>query len=162
MSVYSIKTQLLIGKAYERHLDAHFSDRYRIYGVTYSAQVAGWDRMFIDRATGERTKVEYKADMKAHETGNAFIELGSRTDDTHEWRDGWALTSQADLLYFYRPGPGLELVYIFSPEVLRAELPRWRRMYPEGRSPNKDGYHTHGLLVPPAELELIAQEVVLL
>ncbi len=55
--------------------------------------------------------------------------------------------------------PGCEQAYIIPLAALRRALPRWTARYPQRRIPN-EGYHTHGLLVPLAELAGVALAVV--
>ncbi|HEY8768742.1 MAG TPA: hypothetical protein VIP09_16035 [Dehalococcoidia bacterium] len=153
---FDFRSQLSKGEAAERLLDEYFSDRYRIFPVDRAAQRSGRDRLFFERDSGERTFVEYKTDWRAQETGNVFVETVSV--DT-ENKAGWAHTCTADLLFYYVPGRGYEVVYVIEPALLRAELERWSHLYPT-RAVQNEGYKTHGLLVPLAEFERLAREVV--
>lgn len=143
------------GERAERELDRYFSDRWSIQPVSRAAQRKGMDRVFTERRMpGRVVRVEYKADSKAAETGNAFVETISV--DT-AGKSGWAYTSQADVLIYFIP-PQLTL-YIIEFPALRKRLPDWVRAYPLGRALN-EGYFTHGRLVPLREFERIAVEVV--
>lgn len=153
---FDFAAQLSKGEAAERLIDSYFADRYAITLVDRAAQRSGRDRLFIDRETGEQLYVEYKTDWRAQSTGNVFVETVSVDV---EKKAGWAYTCTADLLFYYLPGPGCELIYVLDPLDLRDQLERWLRMYPS-RAVQNSGYKTHGLLVPQAEFERLAREVV--
>jgi len=151
MTVYDFTTQLNQGADGEAKLDAYFAQWYTIRHATRSEQRRGIDRIFV--RPGGMFKVEYKADRKAGETGNAFVETISV--DTANKR-GWAYTSQADYLLYYVPGP--ETVYVIRFAKLRLQMAFWVQQHPARKIPNR-GYHTHGLLVPLDEFEHIAEKV---
>lgn len=148
---YAFKQQLAIGEAHERRLDEFFS-RYDIdiRPATAEEQRMGIDRFFTHRPTGAVDAMEYKADDKAGQTGNAFIETVS-VDTTG--KPGWAVASQARFLVYLVVDP--EVIYLVNMQRLRNALPRWQSIYPEVPAQN-DGYRTLGLLVPLHELERIA------
>jgi hypothetical protein len=153
---YQFAEQLAQGQTYEQQLDARFADRYIIQPATPQQQRQGIDRVYRPRSTPhEVLYVEYKADKTAARTGNAFVETVSV--DTAN-KPGWAITSQADWLFYLVPGAA-EVLYIIRMADLRAKLPLWERRYDSRRIPNQ-GYHTVGLLVPLDEFERIAYAVV--
>lgn len=152
---YQFATQLAQGQSYEQALDERFDELYIIQPATPQQQRQGIDRVYRPRkAPHEVLYVEYKADSTAARTGNAFVETISV--DAFD-KPGWAVTSQADWLFYLVPG-ACEALYVIQMAKLRQQLPRWRGTYQERRIPN-DGYFTVGLLVPLAEFEEIAYAV---
>ncbi len=152
---YSFPTQLSRGIQGEQVLDAHFRARWDIISASPDEQRRGIDRWFVSRASSpKRVAVEYKADRTAGRTQNAFIETVSV--DTAGKR-GWVYTSAAHILMYYVLGTGQ--TYVIPLAALRRALPRWTAQYPQRRVPN-EGYHTHGLLVPLAELAGVALAIV--
>ncbi len=153
-TVYKFGAQLQQGKIYEARIDAIFADKgVNISVVDRADQRHGIDRRWHDPLDGRTWTVEYKADSRAGDTGNAFIETVSV--DT-ERRPGWAYSSQAALLVYLVVDP--ETVYVISMARLRDQLPRWIAQYPTRQAQN-DGYQTHGVLVPLDELERIAMAI---
>lgn len=150
--MYKFGKQLAKGEHSEAILDSVFNRDYAIARVNMDMQRKGIDRIFTHRRTRAVLNVEYKTDWTASRTHNAFVETVSV--DTQN-KPGWAVTSQADILIYYVPGD--EIVYVIRLGVLRGKLDDWRK-FPTRRIPN-DGYHTVGLLVPLAEFERIAVEV---
>lgn len=152
---YKFATQLAQGQGHEQALDERFKDLYIIQPATPQQQRQGIDRVYRPRkAPHEILYVEYKADSTAARTGNAFVETISV--DTFD-KPGWAISSQADWLFYLVPG-ACEALYIIRVADLRLRLPKWRRTCETRRIPN-EGYHTVGLLVPLAEFEEIAYAV---
>lgn len=141
--------QLGIGEAFEQVLDVHFTAKYQISKATRAEQKAGIDRWF-ESLDGGKISVEYKADLRATNTGNAFVEIVSV--DTRNVL-GWAYTSQADALIYFLPQP--KLCYHICFDSLRQELPDWRVKFPS-RSVRNFDYNTIGLLVPIGELAALA------
>lgn len=162
-TVYQFRTQLKKGADHEAYLDSLFADWFQIFRASEIQQRQGIDREFYRDEDGVTKKytVEYKADERAAQTGNAFIEtISVKPPSNQAWRPivpGWAYTSQADILIYYNPGD--RLIYIIQFTKLRRHLPTWENQYREVAVPNKD-YTTHGLLVPLAELEKIAEQTI--
>lgn len=154
-AVYSFQEQLAKGQTYEQQLDAAFADRFFIRPATRAEQRRGIDRIYRPRkAPYQVLTIEYKADKTAGRTGNAFVETVSV--DVQD-KPGWAISSQADWLFYLVLG-ACETLYIIQMDRLRKQLPKWHRTCQERRIPN-EGYHTVGLLVPLAEFEAIAYAV---
>jgi hypothetical protein len=153
---YHFTDQLDKGKQAESQLDAHFSEWCDIVPATADEQRRGIDRWFTNRITGRIASVEYKTDWRAARSGNAFIETVS-VDTSH--KAGWVYTCAADWLLYFCPGRNGEQAYWVSLLVLRAALAQWVNQYPARTIPN-DGYNTVGVLVPLAEMERIADQVV--
>ncbi|MBN1430483.1 MAG: hypothetical protein JXB07_19085 [Anaerolineae bacterium] len=151
---YDFQTQLAIGQAAEQLLDAELRKRgYTVWSATRDDQRRGIDR-WIARPPSERQwSIEYKDDLRAQHTGNAFVEVLSV--DT-VGRLGWAYTSQADYLLYYVHGD--ELVYVLKMQAVKETVPAWERLYRTVKVMN-DGYNTHGVLVPLHELEALAEAV---
>ncbi|MDQ3562708.1 MAG: hypothetical protein M3436_00735 [Pseudomonadota bacterium] len=147
---HSFQAKLRQGEAVERDLDEHFSERYSIRRVSMDDQRNGIDRVFTDRESGERFRVEYKADWRATDTGNAFI--GTVSVDTTGVQ-GWALTSQADWVVYALPP--LRKYLLIRLAELRAALTEWCENYPTAGAKNRD-YTTHGVLVPLMEFAKLA------
>ena len=152
--IYDFNTQLQQGQQAERSLDLILEITFQIQPANREQQRRGIDRLLTHRETGQRWRAEYKADHQAHTTGNAFVETISVDRDL---KLGWAITSEADLLFYFIPESGL--IYILSFSTLREQLPRWLRRYPCRSIPNQ-GYGTHGILVPLYEFETLARDVV--
>lgn len=148
MSVYNFDQQRQQGGEGETFLDAFFAARgYTIRTATREEQRQGIDRAFTSPRTGQESLVEYKTDHTAARTGNAFIETVS-VDSAGKM--GWALTAQADYLIYYIPPSSV--IYVVPFRAISWELPRWIREYPPKQAQN-DGYSTHGIVIPLAELE---------
>lgn len=152
--IYDFRTQLQEGQRAEILIDHLLEANFRIERATREQQRQGIDRILTHWQTGQVWRAEYKADLQAQSTGNAFVETISVDK---ELKLGWAITSEADLLFYYIPGDGL--IYILKFEALRMNLPRWIRRYPFRTIRNR-GYATHGILVPLHEFEVLAEEVV--
>lgn len=144
---YNFKTQLLQGQDGEWFLDQYFKGKFNIFPANEQQQRHGIDRIFIERGKKRVLFVEYKTDITAATSHNAFVETIS-VDSMN--KPGWAFTSQADMLLYYIPGDGI--IYVLRFDVLRSQLPRWEKVYPVRKIPN-EGYYTHGLIVPLDEFE---------
>ena len=147
--IYDFNKQLALGQAYEQHLDDLMRKWFAITPATKVQQQRGIDRVFHHK-DGSVYLVEYKADMLAGSTGNAFVETVSV--DTAD-RPGWAYSSQATMLIYLVTQP--ETVYCIWMARLRLQLERWKAAYPAAHADN-GRYRTHGILVPLAEFEMIA------
>lgn len=147
--VYDMNTQLKIGQEGEAFLDQLFRGRYKIHKPTTRAI----DRIFRCRRTGRVLTIEYKTDLAAAGTGNAFLEVVSV--DTQE-KPGWALTSPAHLLVYYVPGP--MLIYVAPMQTVKQLVPLWRSRYPVAASQNKT-YSSRGILVPLEELARVSSTI---
>lgn len=148
--VHQFFEKLRQGQAVERELDEHFRDKYSIRKASMDEQRIGIDRVFVDRETMEAFRVEYKADYRAVETGNVFVETVSV--DSRGVR-GWAYTSEADWLVYALPQ--LRRYLLVRVVELREALPNWIQRYPQGKARNRT-YTTHGVLVPIVEFERLA------
>ena len=153
--MYGFNQQLKEGEQQEQKLDAFFARWYNIQPVAMDMQRLGIDRLFTRRDNGHVFKIEYKSDWTASKTGNAFVETVS-VDTPHT--PGWVYSSQADYLIYYLPKA--MRAYIIAFENLRVRLPQWTK-FPTRSIPNQ-GYNTVGLLVPLAEIERVAKQVVYL
>ena len=151
---YDFHQQLSQGEDDEAVLDAFFSRFYAIETATAELQRLGIDRIFTARANGMRKSVEYKSDVTAARTGNAFIETISV--DT-AGKKGWAFTCCAQYLVYYVPPTGV--AYVWQVTRIKEQLPAWLaepERYPVREIPNARGtdlYRTHGVLVRLTELE---------
>ena len=151
---YDFAAQLAKGEQAEAQLDRFFADRFDITKATREEQRQGIDRHFRNKADGRTFRIEYKADERASATGNAFVETMS-VDSAG--KQGWAYTSQADLLLYYLPKD--LLVYVIRLKDLRQQLAGWRATYPQRKADN-GSYATWGVLVPLDEFEDIAKAVI--
>jgi hypothetical protein len=151
---HSFDDKLTQGETIEALLDEYFEGDYEITHATPAEQRMGIDRFFTRRNLGFRTAAHYKADFRAAQTGNAFIETISV--DTRA-KAGWVIASRAAWILNYLPQT--RILYLLRTQDLRRLLPQWQAAYPT-RSAKNDGYSTHGLLVPLAELERVAEAVV--
>jgi hypothetical protein len=145
---YEFGTQDAIGAEDAEILDTYFSQRWYITPTSKRRQRQEIDRDYVLKQYDSiKYTVEYKADRLAATYGNLFIELLSN-DATGAL--GWALRCDADLLFiFVRDDMD---VYILSVPNLKFMVPYWCMKYEIGKSPN-NGYRTHGLKVPRAEVE---------
>lgn len=152
--VYNFRQQLAIGERCERVLDQYFAENldYRIFKVPINLQHLGIDRVFIN-PKNRLEAWEYKSDIKAHETGNAFIEIAIVRENVPS--PGWAYTSNANWIAYWVPG--LAKVYLIHPPRLREVLPTWE-CYPQGVARN-NGFHAVGLLVPLKQLEFVTSKI---
>lgn len=150
---YSFNDQAQRGKAGEAFLDHYFARWFQIEVASHDDQHQGIDRFYTTRNQKQRLAVEYKTDVVASRTGNAFIELVS-VDTTG--KAGWAYTSKADYLLYYLPDSGL--IFMLQMAAIRERLPRWKDQYPNRRIPN-NGYYSEGVLVPLSEIERYAEAV---
>lgn len=156
MTTHDFQEKLKQGQRYEAELDHWFSYQFDIARVTLEEEKRlGIDRRFVERSSGRRFTIQYKADEVAGRTGNAFVETVSV--DT-AGSPGWVHTCKADYIFYYVPG--LAVCYIFRPDALREQLERWEKMYRTATAANANGYKTHGVLVPLDELERYAHAVV--
>lgn len=151
--MYAFQEQLAKGEESEDELDQLFGKWYCIQAATMEQQRAGIDRIFTRKDNGHVSKIEYKTDWTAGRTHNAFVETVSV--DTNN-KPGWAHSSQADYLIYFVPGDCL--IYIIAFANLRKRLPYWQK-FPTRTIENK-GYKTLGILVPLAEFERIATQVI--
>ena len=139
-------------------LDNFFKRFYHIRPATQEEQKRGIDRVFKHKERLYNLCVEYKTDSRAADTGNACLELAK---NLNPYKEGWALTCEADYLIYYVPG--LRKAFAIQPEVLRIHLNSWLLVYKlrivksEG---NYQNYQTQCLIVPLWELERIAAKVV--
>lgn len=153
--MHDFHDKLAEGHAHERFLDEWFRRWFDIEPATLDEdRRLGVDRWFTSRETGQRFGVQYKADSRAGETGNAFVETVS---NDRTGTPGWVHTCKADYILYYIVG--WELVYVLEPAELRRRLYGWKARYREVTVANK-GYQTHGLLVPLDELEKCAHVTV--
>jgi hypothetical protein len=144
MSLFDSK--LVEGRKGEAEMHRMFARDFAVTPANSSEDRAGVD-LWFERA-GIRIGVQVKRDMKAHLTGNLFIETISV--DT-AGKDGWAVSPRADVLLYCLPPANV--VYIIPMAFIRDNLERWRRLYPT-RATNEglnDGYRTHGVCVPRTE-----------
>jgi len=151
---YDFKTQKHIGEAAEAMLDAHFGNWFDITPATDAEQRKGIDRHYTLRIDGRVFTVEYKCDLIAGKTGNAFVETVS-VDSAH--RSGWGYTCSANWLLYFVPDD--LLVYMLRMRDVTKLLPHWEQQYPH-KSTNNGSYQTHGVLVPLVEFEKLAFQVV--
>lgn len=151
---YDFDAQLRDGHDGEAVLDTHFSEWFFITPASRDEQRRGIDRWWEPRDGGRALSVEYKTDRLATRSGNAFVETVS--SDTHN-KPGWAYASAAQLLCYYVPGD--ELVYLIDMNRLRSNLSLWTQRYRQ-RVVENVGYNTIGLLVPLANFERIARQVI--
>lgn len=148
--MHSFAKKLAEGEAVERQLDDIFAQDYIVRPATREQQRQGIDRLMADR-DGNQFALEYKADWRAAETGNAFIETIS-VDTTG--KPGWARTSMADWLVYAIPPRGI--AYGVRMERIRVMVPTWAARY-SIRPALNSAYSTHGICVPVSELVRLSE-----
>jgi hypothetical protein len=111
--------RLEIGERYENKIDSWAADKFGvgIKKVSLELQQLGIDRLWT-KPDGGVVSVEYKADLKAHRTGNVFLELQSGKD-----KPGWVFYSIAQLLIYYIPGS--EKVYLADMQQFKRNVTDW-------------------------------------
>lgn len=139
--MHDFDTSFALSKGDEAEVDAYFGRWFSIEQATREQERCGIDRIWTDRK-GRVFAVEYKADRRAAETGNLFIETESV--DTAR-TPGWALTCQAQLVVVYVPGR--REVFVLDTLRLKAALPDWMERFPRVEAVNR-GYSTWGHAVP--------------
>lgn len=150
--VYDFQTQRRIGEWGECILDRLLSPMFYLEKAPLHLQRQGIDRIATPLYPGRVLYFEYKTDFKAHLTGNAFIEITSA--DAGYVAQGWAITSKADLLFYFLVGDGrMFIVYVAK---VKERLPQWSTQYAIGKAKNLT-YFTHGLLVPLDELAQVSE-----
>lgn len=146
--IHSFRTEYRKGRAVEAILDELLRCMYRVRPASRAEQRAGADRILTGWESGRSLRAEYKADYRAAETGNAFIELACGEEP------GWAKKlGGSDILLYALPQEGRALL-LHSAEIAEA-LPSWEARF-GARSVLNGTYESRGLLVPLAELEALS------
>jgi hypothetical protein len=144
MKTHDFNESVKIGDSVEKIFDNYFKTKYKISDVSMETQFQGIDRVY---QLGEQTyRIEYKGDTVTQTSGNCFIETMSNIETK---RLGWALTSQADFIFYYLFG--LSTALCFTPTALRTNLKSWLNQLRSVEVKNKRGsgfYYTRGVLVP--------------
>lgn len=162
MTVHNFSDSLQVGEQYEQLLDAHFGQWFEVEPVTMALQRLGIDRIFTKEVVAEndslpgRFTVEYKTDLRAHETGNAYIETVSVKQDGEIKKLGWLHTSTAQILMYYIPG--LSQIYIIDVMAMRDQWRKWNKIHRTATADNGD-YVGEGLLVPVEKLRRLARGI---
>lgn len=154
--------QLKQGKRYEDFLDGYFEPEWLIAPMPeyWERKYFFGDRIFVRRSDYKQVQfIEYKSDESASRTGNLFIETVS-VDSTVPPKPGWAVTCQANFIFYYLPLDSK--ILIFRPNVLRDNLESWRHRYREvPTAPGKNsGYQTWGILLPVEIAETYAVKII--
>lgn len=149
--VHGFEEQLRIGDDGASILDAFFSRDYHIEKTLLAVDKRGIDRVFIHRTSEKSYSIEYKTDLEAANTGNAFIEIVS-VDATNT--PGWAKSCLAQVLVLYIPD--WHQGYWIRTLDIRARLKLWEGKYPVKSSKN-ERYSSRGICVPLREIEVIAR-----
>lgn len=127
-------------------LDRFFSKWYDILRMELAIDKIGIDRLWTDKEQKVRYSVEYKADRRAAETGNAFVETVS-VDKTNT--PGWAYTCAAQFLVYYIPQQNK--AWIMSTIAIKNKVDEWKKKYRAVKAVNENGYTTYGIAVPFSE-----------
>lgn len=142
--MYSLSEQLRIGEIGGYLLDGYFCKLYNLQFASSQDEYNGIDRIAF-RPDGKQILLEYKTDLLAERTGNAFIETCAYDASARGQRSGWAYTSQANVIVYFLPLTNR--LYLIRPHRLRSRMPQWERKYRQVQVINA-GWTTHGLLVP--------------
>lgn len=146
--IYNFDDQLEKGERIELALDEHFQSLgARVLRAKPEHQRVGVDRWFKlpFHIKAEPIPVEYKADWKATETGNVFLEFISVMRGDIIESLGWVTTSRAEWLFYCLPESGYVLHVEFS--RLRKEFCKWEKQFPKKKVKNQ-GYVSWGVPVP--------------
>lgn len=159
---YDYDLQLSLGLFGEQRLQAFRHENYTLTKASHAQeQQGGYDFIFVDRKTGEAWTLELKTDFRAYFSRNAFIETVSVDDTVRQlYIDGWAYTSEAQILLYFIPQTGQ--IFVIKMQKLRKLMPAFVECFPtvstftraKGRF-----YRTHGILVPLAELARLATDM---
>ena len=145
---YNIHKQLPAAMRHENDLDKFFEAKNIIVKkVNMNTQRNGIDRLWT-YPNGLRVSVEYKADSKAAQTNNVFIETVSVDKDN---KLGWAYTSLSQYLVYYIP-PRKEIYMVWT-GWLKLMVEKWKKEYKELPIKNVDengrhSYFTYGMAIP--------------
>lgn len=140
----------------EQCLDAYFARRgYAVRRASDTEQRRGIDR-WLGKAGRPEVSVEYKTDIKAARTGNAYVETAAAALRPH---DGWVYTSEAEWLVYFVPGN--REVYFLRHCAMLSRVREWRTRYPTARAATRLSRmaYSEGLLVPLGELRALAEAV---
>lgn len=140
---YRFGEQFRVGAIGAQMLDGYFSKLYRLLPATMQEEENGIDRVGF-KDDGSQVLIEYKTDVKADFTGRAFIEVVAYAHDRGQ-RDGWAQTSQADIIVYFLPFSNR--LFLLRPRRLRARMALYEAQY-ERMHVKNPGWTTTGLLVP--------------
>lgn len=140
--VHSFTGNIKKSDEHNRALDAVFSQWYEIHRMPLEVDKLGIDRIWREREWKVYYTVEYKADDRTAETGNAFVETVSV--DTKN-KPGWGYTCAAQILVYYIPQ--WNKAYLLSPMTIKEHIQEWREKYREVSAQN-NGYKTLGIAVP--------------
>jgi len=129
-------------KEHNKKIDKTFSQWYEIYSMPLTIDKIGIDRIWKDKERKVFYSVEYKADERAADTGNAFIETISV--DTSD-KPGWAYTCAAQLICYYVPR--WHRAWMVSTMSIKNNIKEWEQKYRTVSAQN-NGYKTYGIAVP--------------
>jgi hypothetical protein len=124
-------------------LDKFFSQWYDILRMELPVDKIGIDRLWTDKERRVRYSVEYKADRRTAETGNAFVETVS-VDKTNA--PGWVYTCAAQFLVYYVPQ--WNKAWVMSTIAIKNKVDDWKKKYKTYPAANENGYQTFGIAVP--------------
>lgn len=153
---FDFSKQLEIGERYEALLAKSLRlGGYKVKPVRELAfQKMGVDAYIHGPTTGILT-VQFKADERAGDTGNAFIETHIKSGEGEELARGWAWTTMALVIAYYIPT--YEHIWMIDTMKLRRALPFWSRRWPISNPVttrrNGSEWSARGLLVPLDSLE---------
>lgn len=153
MTVHAFDVSLARGLRHEQELDRIYGSDFNITEATPSEQRRGIDRWF--EQLGRRFSVQYKADDRAADTGNGFIEIQHIGFSYVAF--GWLITCRADWLAFYLPPS--EVLWFRPNRLRKAAVDTWLKHYPIRSATNAE-YQTIGLVVPLRELRKLSKECV--
>jgi hypothetical protein len=116
-------------------------------------QRRGIDMYLLPHNGSEAITIEVKTDIRAKETGRAYIETASVVTPDGVQKMGWLYTSEADRLVYYIPGQEILVLHLGS---IKLELVdnQWQK-YMFATAEN-EGYRSQGLLMPLHLLREIA------
>lgn len=156
--VHKYSESLLVGELHEYVLDGLLKSRgWQVVEATHEEQRSGIDRWVY--RDGVARAVEYKADIRADETGNYALEiLGYVPEGDGDVRMGWALKSAAEWFVLYRPASGV--AHFVKADLLQRCVRRWFTQHRFSPVRN-EGFASLVLLVPCKLVDAIAAQRVL-
>lgn len=153
MTAHRFASSLAVGQRHEAELDAALKAQGRVLeSVSRDEQRSGIDRWMLHG--GRWWSLEYKADVRAADTGNFALEVVSVLGDDGAAKAGWAVATPADYLLLYRPQHRTALV-VPGPALcawVRLELSSLRI-----RPVRNEGWWSLVALAPCGRIEALAQ-----
>jgi hypothetical protein len=158
MKTHTFHEKLSQEKEESVKIDVFLTQWYHVIPTSLELDKRGIDRILIDKEDLTVSKIDYKHDWRASETGNAFIETCSVYKEGECKKHGWVYTGGADDIYYNVVGE--ETIYVVPKSLLiTITETRWEDEYRTASARNP-GYVSHGILVPLEEIAEISSQII--